>query len=623
MELLEGETLNKYLERPDATDVESKIDLMIQICQGLHAAHSHGIFHRDVKPGNLLVRSNGELKIVDFGIARLASSSMTASGLVVGTPDYMSPEQARGHEIDQRSDIFSAGAVFYFMLTGRKPFAASGLTEVLAKVQSERSAAAARGRGTRPARAAGHEGAREEPRRPLRDMWTDGCAAGASEARSRNRSGTTRSTRLTHRLRALEALANPATHADHRAGHRSRARRSRDEPPRSAREAQLAGRTVPAERRDDLLAELSSVQKRGGRRRRQVATRAEGSRGGLACGRGRADARRDRALRAGAHHRTGSHACVCRSRPLPPDACRAASDRRPRRGPAGGSSRAAAAKQWQAVLDLCSDALELDSHTEDAAALKRKALGAIDAEARERRIECERALARGEAHLRKKRFQEASIEVAKARGLDPDAPELRVFEDRLTSSIAESEREAQLKHDVAEATAAARQAFASGARDRALADLRSFHARAPDPMVAAEITRLEAEAQRITAAEQRAAEAAAHAAAAEAALAAGNPQQALDRARRALAVDPRHPLARKVSGLAGAEVKQQAEARARAATAARHIEEAEQQLARGKFQKARALVSEAANLNPADSQPQARARAHPGSRGASGGRGGT
>ena len=71
MELLEGETLNKYLERPDAADVESKMDLMLQICRGLHAAHSRGIFHRDIKPGNLLVRPNGELKIVDFGIARL------------------------------------------------------------------------------------------------------------------------------------------------------------------------------------------------------------------------------------------------------------------------------------------------------------------------------------------------------------------------------------------------------------------------------------------------------------------------------------------------------------------------------------------------------------------------
>jgi serine/threonine-protein kinase len=110
---------------------------MIQICQGLCAAHAHGIFHRDIKPGNLLVRASGELKIVDFGIARLASSSMTASGLIMGTPDYMSPEQARGHDVDQRSDIFSAGAVFYYILTGRKPFAAPDLAVVLLRVQTE------------------------------------------------------------------------------------------------------------------------------------------------------------------------------------------------------------------------------------------------------------------------------------------------------------------------------------------------------------------------------------------------------------------------------------------------------------------------------------------------------
>ena len=110
---------------------------MLQICEGLHAAHSHGIYHRDVKPGNLVVRKDGALKILDFGIARLASSNMTASGLIVGTPDYMSPEQARGQEVDQRSDIFSAGAVFYFILTGRKPFAASDLRAVLNKVERD------------------------------------------------------------------------------------------------------------------------------------------------------------------------------------------------------------------------------------------------------------------------------------------------------------------------------------------------------------------------------------------------------------------------------------------------------------------------------------------------------
>jgi serine/threonine protein kinase len=110
---------------------------MIQIAAGLQAAHSHGIFHRDIKPGTCWSGPMAELKIVDFGIARLASSSMTASGLIVGTPDYMSPEQARGQDVDQRSDIFSAGAVFYLMLTGRKPFAAADLTGVLAKVQGE------------------------------------------------------------------------------------------------------------------------------------------------------------------------------------------------------------------------------------------------------------------------------------------------------------------------------------------------------------------------------------------------------------------------------------------------------------------------------------------------------
>src|SRR4029078_2565541 len=115
---------------------ETKIDLMLQICAGLHAAHTHGIFHRDVKPGNLLVRPNGELKIVDFGIARLASSNMTASGLIVGTPDYSPPEQPRAPDVDHRSDIFSAGAVFYLILTGRKPFSAADPISVLAKVQT-------------------------------------------------------------------------------------------------------------------------------------------------------------------------------------------------------------------------------------------------------------------------------------------------------------------------------------------------------------------------------------------------------------------------------------------------------------------------------------------------------
>jgi serine/threonine-protein kinase len=137
MELLDGETLGDYLKRVGRLPLERTLDLMMQVCEGLAVAHAHQIVHRDVKPGNLFVLRDGGLKILDFGVARLANSSMTASGFIVGTPDFMSPEQARGREIDQRSDVFSAGAVFYYMLAGRKPFAANDLPAVLHKVNSE------------------------------------------------------------------------------------------------------------------------------------------------------------------------------------------------------------------------------------------------------------------------------------------------------------------------------------------------------------------------------------------------------------------------------------------------------------------------------------------------------
>ncbi len=137
MELLDGETLGDYLKRVGKLPLERALDLMMQMCEGLAVAHAHAIVHRDIKPGNLFVLRDGGLKILDFGVARLANSSMTASGFIVGTPDFMSPEQARGKGIDQRSDVFSAGAVFYYMLSGRKPFTAHDLPAVIHKVNSE------------------------------------------------------------------------------------------------------------------------------------------------------------------------------------------------------------------------------------------------------------------------------------------------------------------------------------------------------------------------------------------------------------------------------------------------------------------------------------------------------
>lgn len=136
MELLRGWTLPNYLSEVEVT-LERKINLMIQVCDGMAVAHGAQVIHRDLKPGNLFVQTDGLLKVLDFGVARLASSSMTRAGAQPGTLHYMSPEQARGDDIDERSDIFSAGGVFYFILTGRRPFPGQEWARVLRMLESE------------------------------------------------------------------------------------------------------------------------------------------------------------------------------------------------------------------------------------------------------------------------------------------------------------------------------------------------------------------------------------------------------------------------------------------------------------------------------------------------------
>jgi len=131
MELLQGVPLGEHLQRPESRTLDSKLDLMMQICDGLQVAHERGVIHRDIKPNNLFVLPDGSLKILDFGVARLATSTLTASGFLVGTPEYMSPEQAMGRPVDARSDVFSAAGVFYFILTGRAPFGTKDLPKVL------------------------------------------------------------------------------------------------------------------------------------------------------------------------------------------------------------------------------------------------------------------------------------------------------------------------------------------------------------------------------------------------------------------------------------------------------------------------------------------------------------
>jgi serine/threonine protein kinase len=146
-ELLEGETLRSRLSSGPMPPRKA-IDVARQVAEGLAAAHQKGIFHRDVKPENLFITTDGRVKILDFGIAKLTASSEddggrtglptdTAVGTVMGTVRYMSPEQIRGESVDARSDIFSLGLVLYEMLTGRPAFARDTAPETMTAILKE------------------------------------------------------------------------------------------------------------------------------------------------------------------------------------------------------------------------------------------------------------------------------------------------------------------------------------------------------------------------------------------------------------------------------------------------------------------------------------------------------
>lgn len=123
MELLRGRSLANLLSQRKRLGVAEAVHIVQQICSALTCAHQHGIIHRDIKPGNIMVAENGRTTLTDFGIAKAANQTrITRVGMVFGSPDYMSPEQAKGLALDHRSDIYSIGAILYEMLTGRAPF---------------------------------------------------------------------------------------------------------------------------------------------------------------------------------------------------------------------------------------------------------------------------------------------------------------------------------------------------------------------------------------------------------------------------------------------------------------------------------------------------------------------
>jgi eukaryotic-like serine/threonine-protein kinase len=137
MEFLDGRTLKELLIRNGPTPVPIAIDYARQILGALSFAHRNGIVHRDIKPHNIIVGSDGRLKVTDFGIARSGASQMTEAGSIVGTAQYLSPEQARGAPVDPRSDLYSLGIVLYEMLTGHVPFTGDTPVEIAMKHLSQ------------------------------------------------------------------------------------------------------------------------------------------------------------------------------------------------------------------------------------------------------------------------------------------------------------------------------------------------------------------------------------------------------------------------------------------------------------------------------------------------------
>jgi serine/threonine-protein kinase len=138
MEYLEGVTLKDLVRQKGALPLPVGLRIAKQMCVGLEAAHAQGVVHRDIKPQNMLIMpETGDLKIMDFGIARMSevkgAKGMTSTGTVMGTPDYMAPEQAQGEPADFRSDIYSLGVVFFELFTGRLPFTADTVMAVVLK----------------------------------------------------------------------------------------------------------------------------------------------------------------------------------------------------------------------------------------------------------------------------------------------------------------------------------------------------------------------------------------------------------------------------------------------------------------------------------------------------------
>jgi predicted Ser/Thr protein kinase len=606
MELLRGRTVSEFLKEAVQATLEQKLDLMIQTCEGLSVAHAKGVVHRDIKPGNLFVLADGGLKIVDFGVARLASSSMTASGLIVGTPDYMSPEQARGREVDSRSDIFSAAAVFYFMVTGRKPFEGHDLPVVLQKVVREdplplREHEAPASLARIIARALCKEPERRYQK--AADMTADlvrfkrhfdtetrqiGTAARERFDEILRAAATVRQLRTSLGL-ALDAVDERVADtkakfpffcpgADGRAPAVAPFRRSR----LTAVMSDLQGMLEPVARELEALQGAVAAVEEG--------DRALESRDGR-----KAIAFFDRAaaLAAGSV-RIAEGAATARaldqeqrSRGVHVDALLAEAREAEHSG------------AWAGVVARCDEALAADARCAEALTMgaRARSFATADAESRARRVDD--LVAQAAASIQIERFDRAERFILDALAIDSANASAQAAQARLTAAQAAVAAVDAQSREAAETVRAARAAFDAGDHESALAQLDAILLKQPGaPGVASERDRLRAESVRRVEASERRANAEAHAVAANSHWSAGEIGEALKAAELALSFDRGHGLALRVLAQANVRLREQAAAAAREIEAASHVAKAAEFVSAGRFERAAREAQRALDLHP-------------------------